>query len=124
MATTRTAEARGSARSASSVLGQFLEHSRAFSFEVDDDERMFIGSADSDATQPRSSGRGARPTRGPARARRGALGFDLLLEDNTQAWELTHDGAWDVRRAGRGRRGTHGRLISRARARARRSAAP
>jgi hypothetical protein len=51
--------------------------------------------------------------------------FDLLLEDNTQAWDLRADGVWErVGRAGRGRRGTHARLMSRARARARRSAAP
>jgi polyphosphate kinase len=108
-----------------SVLGRFLEHSRAFSFEVDKEDRVFIGSAD---LMPRNLDHRVEvlvPIEDQRIRDEVRSVFDLLLEDNTQAWELGRNGQWErVGRAGRGRRGTQARLMSRARARARRSAAP
>jgi polyphosphate kinase len=108
-----------------SVLGRFLEHSRVFSFQVGHDETVFIGSAD---LMPRNLDHRVEvlvPLEDQRLRDEVRSVFDLLLEDNTQAWELTQHGTWKrVHRAGRGRRGTHARLMSRARARARRSAAP
>jgi polyphosphate kinase len=108
-----------------SILGRFLEHSRVFSFEVDGDARVFIGSAD---LMPRNLDHRVEvlvPLEDQRLRDEVRSVFDLLLEDNTQAWELEPTGRWKrIRRGGRGRRGTHARLISRARARARRSAGP
>jgi polyphosphate kinase len=108
-----------------SILGRFLEHSRVFSFEVDGDAHVFMGSAD---LMPRNLDHRVEvlvPLEDQRLRDEVSSVFDLLLDDNTQAWELTPTGRWErIRRAGRGRRGTHARLISRARARARRSAAP
>ena len=108
-----------------SVLGRFLEHSRVFSFQVGHEETVLIGSAD---LMPRNLDHRVEvlvPLEDQRLRDEVRSVFDLLLEDNTQAWELTQHGTWQrVRRAGRGRRVTHARLMSRARARARRSAAP
>ena len=108
-----------------SILGRFLEHSRVFSFEVEGDAAVFIGSAD---LMPRNLDHRVEvlvPLEDQRLRDEVSSVFDLLLDDNTQAWELKPTGRWErIRRAGRGRRGTHARLISRARARARRSAAP
>ena len=67
-----------------------------------------------DAPQPRPPGRGARPAGGPAAPRRGTVCFRLAPGRQHAGVGIDADGSWErVRRAGRGRRGTHARLMSR-----------
>ncbi len=81
-----------------SIVGRFLEHSRAFYFLNGGDEEVYIGSAD---WMPRNLDRrieAVTPIDNPAD--RQALRDLLLLmwEDNRQAWELRPDGTYVQRR--------------------------
>ena len=81
-----------------SIVGRFLEHSRAFYFLNGGEEEVYIGSAD---WMPRNLDRrieAVTPIEDPAH--RQALRDLLLLmwEDNRQAWELTPDGTYEQRR--------------------------
>ncbi|MDQ2670697.1 MAG: polyphosphate kinase 1, partial [Gemmatimonadota bacterium] len=104
-----------------SVVGRFLEHSRAFCFHNDGDPEVFIGSAD---WMPRNLNRrieAVAPVLEPGH-RQAILGLlDLLWDDNRQAWELAADGSYTQRRPAPGEpdRGTHARLIELARESAR-----
>jgi polyphosphate kinase len=104
-----------------SVVGRFLEHSRAFCFHNDGDPEVYIGSAD---WMPRNLNRrieAVAPVLEPGH-RQAILGlFDLLWEDNRQAWELAADGSYTQRHPAEGEpdRGSHARLIELARESAR-----
>jgi polyphosphate kinase len=81
-----------------SIVGRFLEHSRAFYFLNGGEEEVYIGSAD---WMPRNLDRrieAVTPIEHPAD--RQALRDLLLLmwEDNRQAWELRPDGTYEQRR--------------------------
>ncbi len=81
-----------------SIVGRFLEHSRAFYFLNGGEEEVYIGSAD---WMPRNLDRrieAITPIEHPAD--RQALRDLLLLmwEDNRQAWELRADGTYEQRR--------------------------
>jgi len=81
-----------------SIVGRFLEHSRAFYFLNGGAEEVYIGSAD---WMPRNLERrieAVTPIQDPAD--RQALRDLLLLmwEDNRQAWELRADGTYEQRR--------------------------
>jgi polyphosphate kinase len=81
-----------------SIVGRFLEHSRAFYFLNGGAEEVYIGSAD---WMPRNLERrieAVTPIQEPAD--RQALRDLLLLmwEDNRQAWELRADGTYEQRR--------------------------
>jgi len=96
-----------------SVVGRFLEHSRAFYFLNGGEEEVYIGSAD---WMPRNLDRrieAVTPIDHPAD--RQALRDLLLLmwEDNRQAWELRSDGTYAQRRpsAPEVERATHRMLI-------------
>jgi polyphosphate kinase len=96
-----------------SVVGRFLEHSRAFYFLNGGEEEVYIGSAD---WMPRNLDRrieAVTPIDNPGD--RTALRDLLLLmwEDNRQAWELRPDGTYLQRRppAPEAERSTHRRLI-------------
>ena len=96
-----------------SIVGRFLEHSRAFYFLNGGDEEVYIGSAD---WMPRNLDRrieAVTPIDNPGD--RQALRDLLMLmwEDNRQAWELRPDGTYVQRRpAGlESERATHRRLI-------------
>ena len=108
-----------------SVVGRFLEHSRAFCFHNDGDPEVFIGSAD---WMPRNLNRrieAVAPVLEPGH-RQAILGlFDLLWEDNRQAWDLAADGSYVQRRPAEGEPdlGSHARLIELARESARQAAA-
>jgi polyphosphate kinase len=106
------------------VLGRFLEHSRLFVFERNDEKLYLLGSAD---LMPRNlDGRieivvpveDARPQQEIDRA------FEALLSDNVSAWELRPDGSWQRARPKKGARakGTQAALMRSTRARARRRA--
>jgi polyphosphate kinase len=81
-----------------SVIGRFLEHSRAFCFLNGGDEEVYIGSAD---WMPRNLDRrieAVTPVDDPAHR---TTIRDLLLlmwRDNRQAWELQADGSYIQRR--------------------------
>jgi polyphosphate kinase len=80
-----------------SVVGRFLEHSRIYAFQRDDQWRVYIGSAD---LMPRNLDTRVElvaPVEDPA------LRDDLLdamercFADNTNAWDLHADGTWTRR---------------------------
>lgn len=78
-----------------SVVGRFLEHTRAFYFESDDDEVLYVASAD---WMQRNFFRRielAFPIP-DAKLRRRALEETLLryLDDNSQSWALQSDGTY------------------------------
>jgi polyphosphate kinase len=83
-----------------SVVGRFLEHSRIYAFEREDDCRVYIGSAD---LMPRNLDTRVELL---APVRDEALRADLLdtlercMADNTNAWELGEDGGWARRDPG------------------------
>jgi polyphosphate kinase len=96
-----------------SIVGRFLEHSRAFYFLNGGDEEVYIGSAD---WMPRNLDRrieAVTPIDDPAdrTALRDLL--LLMLEDNRQAWELGSDGTYEQRRSAGAEpeRATHRMLI-------------
>jgi polyphosphate kinase len=109
-----------------SVLGRFLEHSRFLIFQRGDESRYFLGSAD---LLPRNLDHRievvAPIEARPLQAELDAI-FDELLADNAQAWELQSDGSWLRIRPPKGkrRRSAQGKLMSRARSRARRLEGP
>jgi polyphosphate kinase len=98
-----------------SIVGRFLEHSRAFYFVNGGEEEVYIGSAD---WMPRNLDRrieAVTPVEDPAH--RQALRDLLLLlwQDNRQAWELRPDGSYEQRRpvGDEPERGTHRILVER-----------
>jgi polyphosphate kinase len=98
-----------------SIVGRFLEHSRAFYFLNGGQEEVYIGSAD---WMPRNLDRrieAVTPIENPADKQ--ALRDLLLLmwEDNRQAWELRQNGTY-AQRHPQGleqERATHKSLIDR-----------
>jgi polyphosphate kinase len=103
-----------------SVLGRFLEHSRVFVFERDDERTCLIGSAD---LMPRNLDHRVEIVTPITDGRlQGDVErvFDTLLADNRTAWELRADGQWRrvKPRKGERERHTQATLMRRVRARA------
>ncbi|MEZ4457475.1 MAG: polyphosphate kinase 1 [Gemmatimonadales bacterium] len=95
-----------------SIIGRFLEHSRAWHFDNGGQAEAFITSAD---WMPRNLDRrieSATPIEDPGhRATLRAL-LERMWEDNRQAWVLDADGSWTQRHADGGpERATHRDLI-------------
>ena len=108
-----------------SIVGRFLEHSRVYLFEAGPETRVFLGSAD---MMPRNLDHRIEVV-APVEERRLKdeiqSVFDVLMADNSQAWELSPEGSWERCAAGDDRpRPTHEVLMRRARVRARRSGRP
>jgi polyphosphate kinase len=81
-----------------SILGRFLEHSRAFIFQAGKKTSYLIGSAD---LMPRNLDHRLEvlaPVDDPAVQGRLKSAFDVLLSDNALAWELSSDGGWKRQR--------------------------
>jgi polyphosphate kinase len=81
-----------------SVVGQFLEHSRIYSFHRGDEHRYWIGSAD---IMPRNlDNRVELLTPVESKPLQAELQdtLDRCFSDDTFAWELTEDGTWRRRR--------------------------
>jgi len=81
-----------------SILGRFLEHSRAFYFLNGGDEEVYIGSAD---WMPRNLDRRIEavvPVEDPAHRMAVRDLLYLMWQDNRQAWELAADGRYTQRR--------------------------
>jgi len=99
-----------------SIIGRFLEHSRAFYFQNGGAEEVYIGSAD---WMPRNLDRrieAVTPVEDPALRRNLRDLLELMLEDNRQAWDLQPDGSYVQRRphGPEAEWATHRRLIERA----------
>jgi polyphosphate kinase len=77
-----------------SILGRYLEHSRLYCFEIDDQKTYLLGSAD---LMPRNLEHRIEvvvPVE-DTHARNELEGiFKALLSDNTHSWELRPDGTW------------------------------
>jgi polyphosphate kinase len=97
-----------------SIVGRFLEHSRAWYFRNGGDEEVFISSAD---WMPRNLDRrieAAAPLEHPAHRDTVRDLLELMWRYNRQAWELEPDGRWRQRTAdGEPEIATHKVLIER-----------
>ena len=94
-----------------SVVGRFLEHSRIYAFERDDETRIFIGSAD---LMPRNLDTRVElvvPVEHPDLVRDLSDVLDRSLDDDTNAWDLCNDGSWDRRTPGEEPRSVHRELM-------------
>lgn len=80
-----------------SVVGRYLEHSRAFYFQNGVEEEVYISSAD---WMPRNLDRRievAVPVLDPGHRRTIRDMMELMLKDNRQAWDLKSDGTYQQR---------------------------
>jgi polyphosphate kinase len=95
-----------------SVVGQFLEHSRIYSFQRGDEKRYWIGSAD---LMPRNLDNRVELL-APVEARPLQREIEDTMErcfaDDTFSWELEENGSW--RRRGGDHRSVHAELRERA----------
>jgi polyphosphate kinase len=108
-----------------SVLGRFLEHSRLFCFEADDERTYLLGSAD---LMPRNLDHRIEVVVPVEEAHvRNEIEsiFKALLSDNAQAWELASNGTWRRSAPGKAERRRPAQVVfMRRRDRARRLARP
>jgi polyphosphate kinase len=96
-----------------SVIGRFLEHSRAWYFHNAGNAEVQISSAD---WMPRNLDRrieAAVPLDCPAHCDTVLELLELMLADNRQAWDLAADGRWTQRQPGEQELATHRGLIER-----------
>jgi polyphosphate kinase len=92
-----------------SIVGRFLEHSRAFYFLNGGEEEVYIGSAD---WMPRNLDRrieAVSPVDDPAHRQTLREVLHMMWQDNRQAWELEADGSYRQRHPepGEPERATH-----------------
>lgn len=97
-----------------SVIGRFLEHSRAWYFHHDGREEVYIGSAD---WMPRNLDRrieAVTPILDPQQRHEILAILELMWGDNRQAWDLQPDGTYLQREPGHEpERATHRMLVER-----------
>jgi polyphosphate kinase len=77
-----------------SIVDRFLEHSRIFSFEREDEQHVYIGSAD---LMPRNLYNRVElltPVSDPALKEDLTDILDRAFADNTNSWLLQSDGSW------------------------------
>jgi polyphosphate kinase len=96
-----------------SIIGRFLEHSRAFYFLNGGAEEVYIGSAD---WMPRNLDRrieAVAPVGDPSHRQTVRDLLQLMLQDNRQAWDLLPDGTYRQRHPSpeEGERATHRLLV-------------
>jgi polyphosphate kinase len=95
-----------------SVVGQFLEHSRIYSFHRGDEHRYWIGSAD---LMPRNLDNRVEllaPVEAPDLQAELEDTMERCFADDTFSWELRPDGTWNRREGGE--RSVHAELRERA----------
>ena len=95
-----------------SIIGRFLEHSRAWLFANGGAEEIYIGSAD---WMPRNLDRrieAVTSVHGSSLQSRVRALLHTCLEDNRQAWELGSDGSWTQRTPDGVERATHRILLA------------
>jgi polyphosphate kinase len=78
-----------------SVLGRFLEHSRLFCFEADEEKTYLLGSADLMGRNLDHRIEVVVPVEDAYVRTELESVFKALLADNSQAWELSSDGSWE-----------------------------
>ncbi|MCL2608002.1 MAG: polyphosphate kinase 1 [Methanomassiliicoccaceae archaeon] len=83
-----------------SIIGRFLEHSRIFCFGNGDDTRIYISSADLMARNTECRIEIACPIYDADLKRRICGMLDIMLKDNTKAWDLLPSGRYVLRRPG------------------------
>lgn len=94
-----------------SIVGRFLEHSRAFCFHNGGREEVYIGSAD---WMPRNLERrieAVTPVEDPAHRASIRDVLDQMWQDNRQAWELGSNGSYTQRQPGEIELATHRLLV-------------
>ena len=108
-----------------SVVGRFLEHSRLFIFQAGKKVSYFMGSPDLMERNLDRRLEVVTPVEDAALQQRLRSFFDVVLADNSSAWELHGDGSWKRLRPKKDEpaRATHTVLMKTARPRARRRAA-
>jgi len=85
-----------------SIVGRFLEHSRVFFFHAAGEELTFLSSADWMERNLERRVETCFPVLDkPLRQRVVKEGLRTYLDDNTNAWELKPDGAWERGNPGR-----------------------
>ncbi len=77
-----------------SVVGRYLEHSRAFAFHNDGDPAVFIGSADMMHRNLDRRVEALVRLSDPAHVNEVQDMFDLAMADTTSSWHLESDGEW------------------------------
>jgi polyphosphate kinase len=104
------------------VVGRFLEHSRLFVFEAGDESAYLLGSADLMTRNLDHRIEVLAPVEDQSAREEITAVMDALMADNTNAWELQSDGAWQRLTPGQDEphRSTHAALMRRARLRVRR----
>lgn len=85
-----------------SVLGRFLEHSRAFIFHNNGDEQVFISSADWMERNLDRRIESAIPIENPRHRAEIRRVMEVSLNDNRQAWDMQYDGSYVQRRPAHG----------------------
>ncbi len=80
-----------------SVVGRYLEHSRAFAFHNDGDPAVFIGSADMMHRNLDRRVEALVRLSDPAHVNEVQDMFDLAMADTTSSWHLESDGEWTRR---------------------------
>jgi polyphosphate kinase len=94
-----------------SIIGRFLEHSRAFYFLNGGAEEVYIGSAD---WMPRNLDRrieAVAPVENPTHRQSIRELMTLMWQDNRQAWELDASGTYTQRQPGDAELATHRLLV-------------
>ncbi|HEY6378251.1 MAG TPA: polyphosphate kinase 1 [Candidatus Dormibacteraeota bacterium] len=76
------------------LLGRYLEHSRIYRFGPDGEADWYIGSADLMARNLDGRVEAVTPVLDPALQARLAEICEIVLADDTLAWELAGDGSW------------------------------
>jgi polyphosphate kinase len=77
-----------------SLVGRFLEHARIFAFSDEDDEKIYLGSADLMQRNLDRRVETAFPLREKRHREKVRRLLDLQLADNTNGWELGPDGTF------------------------------
>ncbi|RMD68488.1 MAG: RNA degradosome polyphosphate kinase, partial [Gammaproteobacteria bacterium] len=85
-----------------SIVGRFLEHTRAFYFHHGGKRLLYCGSADWMVRNFFRRVEVCFPIEKPALKERILEELDLYLRDNVQAWELRPDGTYERMKPGKG----------------------
>jgi len=80
-----------------SLVGRFLEHARIFAFGAEDEERIYLGSADLMQRNLDRRVETAFPLREKRHREKVRRLLDLQLADNANGWELKTDGEFERR---------------------------
>jgi polyphosphate kinase len=96
-----------------SIVGRFLEHSRAWYFQNGGDEEVYIGSADWMERNLNRRIEAAAPIADPTHRATVRDLLELMWRDNRQGWELASDGTWTQRTPGEPEIATHRTLVER-----------